>query len=194
MSEILIKSKTFEEVKKYNEDTSKVTYKGKEYFLYKFSPKSEEFYNTLYVLKRIATCGILSPKVKIVDKKNGFILTNFIHGTTIADLLFKEDLKEDIYKKIFTQAWLIKSSRSIVDFHPDKWILNNKNDLIYVGNKFESYKEENDFANNGVRLWFFTRDYVEYARTLGLEPDKSRLKESYVINKEIVLVACKYYR
>ena len=132
-------------------------------------------------------------KVKVIDKKNGYIVREYIEGISVFHLLAGKDLEKDIYKFIFSQASLAKTSRIALNFAPDNWIIHDGH-LYYTGYQFYDYSEKTDFANSSIRLWFFTKDFVKFAKEKGVEVNVNRLKDDYVINKEIVMIACEFYR
>lgn len=190
---MLVKGKEFQVINEYKNGSLLVSYKEKKYYLRKFEVKSLDFYNALYSLKRVKSTGIKCAKAQIVDKKNGYVLTNYIEGQTILERLAQDDLSEEAYKAIFTSAFLCKLSKIALDFTPEHWIYNNDG-LFYIGSTFVPYNEKCDFANCGVRLWFFTKDFYHYAKDKGFEVNSDRLIDEYVLNKKIVLTACNYYR
>jgi len=193
MEQLKIKHKMFDVLKEVDENTLSLSLKDKQYYCYKFPPHTREFDNALYLLKRISTSGVTSPKLKFVDKKQGYIVRTAIEGQSIFEILVDENLSDEIYSQIFAMAWLAKSQKMVLDFSPDKWIYSNKK-LYYIGKKFDVYSEKVDFANHGVRLWFFTPDFVNFAKEKGIKCNTSRMKPSFDLNKEIVLTACKFYR
>jgi hypothetical protein len=58
---------------------------------------------------------------------------------------------------------------------------------------FTNYKEEENFINKYVKLWFYTQEFVNLLKEKNLPIDHSRLQAEYAINKQIVLTTVKYY-
>ena len=80
-----------------------------------------------------------------------------------------------------------------LDYEPDKWMLVDGK-LYYIYPSFIMYSKEKDLADKYIRLWFNTKELANYLAKLGVFYDKSRLKEDFQTNKQIVLTVCKYYR
>ena len=66
-------------------------------------------------------------------------------------------------------------------------------ELFYTDLFCEKYIESNDFTKNQIRLWFLSNELRDYYEKNGILFDKNRLKQEYEVNKEMVLMTCKYY-
>ena len=44
-----------------------------------------------------------------------------------------------------------------------------------------------------LRLWFMTKQFSQYAKSKGFDFDDSRIGNEYATNKQIALMAVKYY-
>ena len=192
MAELKIKHRLFEVVEE-REDFVLATYKNKTYEITKYEPKSKEGDALAYLTKRISTSGIKSPKLFLIDKRQGYIVREHLEGVTIMELISKEDLSEDIYSQLFQIAYLAKISRMTLNYEIDNWLLVD-NVLYYTLPDFIMYNENKDLVNKYIRLWFVTKELADFLSKHGLSIDKSRIKEELVINKQIVLTTVKYYK
>ena len=80
-----------------------------------------------------------------------------------------------------------------LNYEPEKWMLVN-NELYYLSLMTIRYQKPKDLVDRYIRLWFNTNELAKYLKDLGKNYDKSRIKNDFSTNKEIVLMTCKYYR
>lgn len=192
METILIKRKNYEVLEQINERCYKLTFKGKTYFGKKFLDVKTELKNYVKELKFLASCGLNVPKVLVIDKKSGFVLTQFIEGINPLDELLKGPLSDNFYQCIFSIGYRAKLERININFSPENFILSGDK-MYYMSREYHTYVESENFVNKYVRLWFYTTELVELLRSKELPVDTSRLKVDYAINKEIVLTTVKFY-
>lgn len=193
MNQIKIKHRLFENVVEMEENVFSATYKGKKYTLLKFEPYTTDGDEICFSCKRIFSAGIKAPKLKWIDKKLGYIVREYVEGESVMDLIMKDNLSEEIYKQLFLNAYLAKMNGMTLNYEPDKWLFAN-GVLYYVYPHFIIYNEAKDLVKSYLRLWFITKELLQFASKLGLEFDKTRMKDEYTTNKEIVLMTCKYYK
>ena len=111
----------------------------------------------------------------------------------MTDYLSKQDMTEELYDQLFKNAYYAKMSGMTISYSPNDWGLYNGS-LFYLGETFSVFKKEEDLVDKSLRLWFNTRELSEFMKNNGVFYDKNRIKGEYEVNKEIVLMACKYYR
>ena len=116
-----------------------------------------------------------------------------IKGETIFEELCKHDLDEKIIEQAFLLNYKTRINRIRLDFNPDKFIYRD-NKLYYLPFTFTEYIRDEDFTQKEIRLWFYTNEFKNLLIEKGLPLDKSRLKNEYERNKEIVLTVVKYFR
>ena len=192
MENILIKRKQFVVLEQLSETTYKLSFKGKVYFGKKFDDVKVALKNYVKEVKFLASCGLNVPKLMIIDKKSGFVLSQFIEGETVLDTLMKTELSEAHYRGIFALAYRCKLEKVSINFLPENFVLVNDK-LYYLSTDYNKYSEQDNFVNKYVRLWFYTTELCEHLKAKELPVDKTRLKVEYAINKEIVLTTIKYY-
>ena len=193
MEEIKIKHRIFQKVKDLSNESFLATYKDKTYEILKFDYKTESGGALVFALNRIKNSGVKSPKLYWIDKKAGYAVREYLEGETVMDYISREDLPDDFYKQIFINEYMAKINKMTLNYEPDKWIIVNGT-LYYVFPQFINYNEEKDLVKRYLRLWFNTKELVQFLNKNGLSFDKSRMKDELVTNKEIVLMVCKYYK
>ena len=194
MSEIKIKHRTFEIIEEISENEFIATRKGKKYYINKFVPGSEAGLELCYSCLRIYSAAVKAPMLYLTDKKGGYVVREYIEGgEKLIDIISREELSEDIYKQLFLNASLAKRNKITINYEPDKWVLKDGT-LYYVYPHFIEYDEEKDLIKRYLRLWFNTKELVQFLNKNGRTFDKNRLKDEYTTNKEIVLMTIKHYR
>ena len=193
MEEIIkVGKKEFKVLEQLSDNSFKVERKNKIFFLKQFSANFGNYQYFIEHRKRFQNSGVKSPKIILKDKKSLTILTEYVEGENVLELLYKDPLDEEIYKQMFKMNYLARTSKMNLDFDPSNYVFSNGK-LYYFGLKYFDYKEEDNFVQKGIRLWFYTKEFSNLLLEKGHQIDKSRLKEDYAINKEIVLMTVKYY-
>lgn len=185
--------KTFNIIEKIGERTYKLERKGKYYFAKIFADDKVGFDDFLYARKHIYLCGISTPKVIAVDKKNRIVITEFIEGTSALTALIEGPLSDRYFDEIFSNSFFAKMEKMNLNYCPENWIMMNDK-LYYINIEISQFTKEESFTEKYIRLWFYTKEFINYLNDLGIEADSTRLKQEYAINKEIVLTTCKFYR
>ena len=90
-------------------------------------------------------------------------------------------------------TYLAKASHIMLDFDPINYRYDG-NELYYLSLFFEPYDEKRNFVLYGIKLWIYSNEYKELLTNRGYKIDTSRCKPDYEINKQIVLLTCKYYK
>ena len=193
MSTLKIKHREFEIIEEISEKTMIASHKGKEYLIEKFDYSKDEGKAFFYALKRIKSSGVSAPKVFILDKKAGLVAKENIKGQLVSEMLAGKDLDEAVLEQLFKIAYLARINRMTLNYNPDNWMWSNGK-LYYLKTDFIEYNKEKDLVIKYIRLWFPTKEAAEFLAKLGLNIDKNRLKNEYLVNKEIVLMTCKYYK
>ena len=188
MENIKIKHKEFEVLEIVSLDTFKASYKNNTYLIKKYEPGSIE----LDMLRKLTKSTVSMPKVFKLDKKTGYVAFELIEGTVMSDFILENDFNENIYKQIFRNSYCARVVGLNLDYSLDKWMLSN-DVLYYVGDYCEKYDPKNDFTKWKMREWFFTKELEAYYKNNGVLFDKKRIKDEFSVNKEMVLMTCKYY-
>ena len=193
MNSITINRKEFEIVEIIKNNSFKCSFKDKIYFVkqYNMEKSSEEskFNNCLKLNKS----AVNFPKIFLADKRSGCIAFEYLDGVLLNDYILENDFDENIYRQVFLNSYMAKEIRLQLDFSLDQWMMVNSS-LFYVGDYCESYQPEKDFTKTQIREWFLSKELVKFYENKGILFDKSRVKDDYTVNKEMVLMTCKYYQ
>ncbi len=193
MKEIIeIKRKEFEVLEKMGEHSFKVQRKNKIFFLKKYDNK-DAFNAFVDQYRRLKITAMDIPKCYLFDKNLLISVVDFIEGDNIFDLLLREDIKnEEIYKFLFQDEWYMRREKLRIDFHPENFKFDGKK-LYYLPYRYGKFEPDYDFNMKDLRLWFPTKQLSAYVKNKGYEFDDSRIGNEYATNKQIALMAVKYY-
>lgn len=193
MDTIEIKKESYQVIDRINSYLLKVKKEEKEYLVYDFSNNPEAFFDFKFAVKRFKSAGLLTPIVLAIDKKSHRALVEYLDGVTAFDLLREKDIDEKIIDQLFLANYKARINRMRLDFNPKKFIIKDDK-LYYTPFTFTNYVRDEDFTQKEIRLWFYTNEFRDLLITEGLPIDKSRLKNEFERNKEIVLTVVKYFR
>ena len=193
METVKIKHKEYQITQIISDDKYIGSYKDKKYLLRKFDYSSEEGKALLYNIKKLINNGVKVPKLIAVDKKAGFLVSEYIDGISAMEYLSKQDFSEDLFDQLFKINHMAKSGRMTLNYSPDKWII-REGDLYYVYPWFINYNPKEELSEKYLKLYFNTKELAEFLDKNGVFYDKSRIKDEYSTNKEMVLMTVKYYR
>lgn len=193
MDTIEIKKESYQIIDRINSYLLKVKKEEKEYLVYDFSNNPEAFFDFKFAVKRFKSAGISTPKVIEIDKKNYRALVEYLIGKTAFDTLREVDIDEKIIDQVFFMNYRARINVMRLDFNPKKFIIKDDK-LYYTPFTFTNYIRDEDFTQKEIRLWFYTNEFRDLLIKEGLPIDKSRLKNEFERNKEIVLTVVKYFR
>ena len=194
MNEIIeIKRKEYEVIEQISDHTYKVERKGQYYLMKKFEDDPAGFEKFVDAEHDLRVSGVTNPKCYLYDKKLRIAILEYIEGETCFDILLKEDLSESIIEQLFKTFWYAKNDRLALDYSPKNFVFSNGK-LYYLPFIVGRFTSNEQFVQKDIMLWFFTKDFIKYCHSLGIDIDQSRLKSDYETNKNIALMTVKYYR
>lgn len=193
MDSIRIKHKDFEIEEIIKDDVFKCSFKNKLYFIKKYDLSDSDERICFAMVQRLAHSNVRQPKLKLVDKKSGYIVKEFVDGTLVSDYILEHEFNDNIYKQIFLNSYMARLVGMSLDYSLDKWMLVNDS-LYYVDDYCVKYNPNNDFTKTTLSQWFFSKDLLKFYEKNGILFDKSRIKDELVVNKEMVLTTCKFYQ
>lgn len=193
METIKIKRKEFVVESILSNNSYKCSFKDKLYFVKHYDMLKTREADTFNCCKQLSKSCVVTPKVYIFDKKQGYIVSEFIDGQLMSDYILKHDFSDDIYSQIFRNSFMARVIRKTLNYDLDKWMIFNGT-LYYVSDYCEPYSQESDFTKTSLRNWFLSKELMQYYEKNGVLFDKTRIKDEYTINKESVLMTCKYYQ
>ena len=125
---------------------------------YSFGNKIEAEINDY---NRLLQTGINLPKMFDVDITNERIIKEYIDGPTIYELV-KNDAMNDVYiTQVQEMAEAVCSFGLNIDYFPTNFIVQN-GIIFYIDYECNSYMEEWNFENWGIKYWSKTKEFVEY--------------------------------
>ena len=194
MNEIIeIKRKEYEVIDQISDHTYKVERKGQYYLMKKFEDDPAGFEKFVDAEHDLRVSGVTNPKCYLYDKKLRIAILEYIEGEICFDILLKEDLSESIIEQLFKTFWYAKNDRLALDYSPKNFVFSNGK-LYYLPFIVGRFTSNEQFVQKDIMLWFFTKDFIKYCHSLGIDVDQSRLKSDYETNKNIALMTVKYYR
>ena len=191
--EIEVKRKVFTVVEQIGEHSYKVERKGEFFFLKKFEEDTEKFEKFCDAEHRLRVSGVVNPKCYFYDKKTRIAVIDYIDGDNCLESLLSGSLPEPVIEQLFKTFWYAKNDRIALDYHPENFkFVNGK--LYYLPFSVSKFVSNDSFIQGDIRFWFFTKEFVNYCRSIGIDPDVKLIKSDYEIDKNITLMTVKYYR
>lgn len=194
MSEVIeIKRKEFEVIKSLGEHSFLGTRKNKLFFIKDFGKNENSFYRYVETETKMNATGIAHPKIYVYDKNTHVVASEYIEGDTVLKILLEKDLPDEIIEEAFRANWFSKRNKIGLHYEPEKWIYRNGK-LYYICVVDEPFDDKKTFEKRGIRLWFYTRDFILHLNSLGIRGDLSRIGDSEAgVNKRIALAVVQYY-
>lgn len=192
METIRIKRKDFEIVEIISSNMYKCYFNNKYYIVTKLDMDDPDYSDHLFLINKLVNSGVPQPKCKFLDKKQGYVVREYMEATTLFDYILDNDFNENIYRKIFYNAYSAKVAGLKINFDLKSWVIVNDS-LYYVSLDAEKYSPEKDFTKKDIWNWFMGKELAEYYKKNGVLIDKTRIKSDFEVNKEMVLMTCKYY-
>lgn len=193
--EYLVKRKKFVLLEDIDEMTHIVTFKNKKYILRQFGDDKNAFLDYVDQKKLLQMSGVKNPKVIRIDKKSRMVVEQLIEGEYIFDMLRNNyGLNDRIYELIFEMNFRAKMERLNLNFNPKNFIYTEDDFLYYMSSEFSKYDEEKSFVKKDIKIWFYTKEFVELLKNENLPYDINKLKQGYDINKEMVLKTVQYHK
>lgn len=194
LEELEIKRKVFSVVKTLGQRSKKVERKGKFYFYKSFDNDSEGFYEYIDSFNKLKLSGISVPKIYIYDKSTYEVVTEFIEGENVFQVLVKNDLPDEYFEKIFLINWYCRQNKIVVDYDSENFIMSNSK-LWYVSMKVQPWDNKKSFEKLSIYKWFYSKDFVESLIQKHIPIDRVRANKSqFEINKKLTQIVILYYR
>ena len=193
IEEIEIKRKIYQVVEQIGNRSFKVERKGQFFFLKKFDNDREGFERFTDAEHKLRVSGVTNPKCYLYDKKLRWVVLDYIDGPNCLELLKAGSLPEEILEQMFKNYWYAKNDRFALDMKPDNFVFKNGK-LYYLPFTYEKFVSNDNFVQNDLRLWFYTKEFVQYCHSKGIDADIKRVKSDYETNKNMALMTVKYFR
>ena len=127
---------------------------------YQFGNKIEAERNDY---NRLVDAGIAVPKMLDIDMESERIVKEYIDGKTVDRLVIETDgnLGDEILSQARAMADLAKAAGLNIDYFPTNFVLKGDK-LYYVDYECNSYMDEWNFENWGVKYWSKTEEFCAH--------------------------------
>ena len=113
--------------------------------------------------KRLCETGILIPRMYSIDETKETILKEYIKGDTAFTLVKNDALPHDAISQLEDMAQKVKEFGLNIDYFPTNFILQSGR-FYYIDYECNSYMEEWNFKNWGIKYWSKTKEFMDYLR------------------------------
>ena len=192
MNTLKIKHKEYDVIELISNNIYKCSLKNKIYIISKLDVNDINYREILFMINKLKNSGVSHPKISAIDKKQGYVVREHLEGTSLFDYILDSDFDENIYKQVYLNSYYARAAGINLDFNLKAWTL-VENKLYYTSLFCEKYDPNKDFTKKMVRQWFLSDELAKYYEKNGVLLDKSRIKDENTVNKEMVLMTCKYY-
>lgn len=193
MNSLKIGFKEYEIINIISEDKYILSNKDKKFLLRKFDKETDDGRHLRYCIKRISSDGIKAPKLIKISSRKGYILSEYIEGETALDFLSKQDFTDDLFNQLFLICHIAKSNKMTLNYAPENFVIKDGK-LYYIYPYFTDYDPAEDLSNKYLKLYFNTKELAKHMEKNHVFYDKTRIKDEFTTNKEIVMMTVKYYR
>lgn len=111
--------------------------------------------------RRLCDAGIRIPHMIDIDTENEIILKEYIEGDTIYQMVKEDrDVSTFIEQVKIMCSQLYKKGLNI-DYFPTNFVVQN-NEVFYIDYECNSYMDEWNFENWGIKYYSKTEEFLEY--------------------------------
>ncbi|MBD5392771.1 MAG: hypothetical protein HDR71_00565 [Lachnospiraceae bacterium] len=128
---------------------------------YQFGNKIESEINDYDKLRSI---GIKMPEMIEVDVRQERILKEYIEGETIFDLVLSDRMKLHYLEQVREMCRLLYAAHTNIDYFPTNFVVQNE-ELYYIDYECNTYMDEWNFENWGIKYWSKTDEFMQYVKT-----------------------------
>lgn len=112
---------------------------------------------------RLLNAGIRIPKMISIDLENERIIKEYIDGDTIFDYVKNDKDVSKYITEVRNMASKAKDANLNIDYFPTNFVVSNET-LYYVDYECNSYMEEWNFENWGIKYWSKTQAFLDYLK------------------------------
>lgn len=129
---------------------------------YTFGNKLESEINDYNKLSNIK---IPMPKLIEIDYKSERILKEYIDGDTIDKYVLNDLMKEDYIDQVKKMCEVLYKHNLNIDYFPTNFVVNN-DVLYYVDYECNTYMDEWNFENWGIKYYFKTNEFLKHFKKI----------------------------
>lgn len=130
---------------------------------YQFGNKLE---SELRDYARLSQVGIPMPKLLDVDVQRERLLKEYIHGSTIAQLVMLDQMIPDYFSQMEAMCALLYPQGLNIDYFPTNFVV-QEGKIYYIDYECNPYMQQWDFAYWGKNYWSKTPEFMDHAAKHG---------------------------
>ena len=111
--------------------------------------------------KTLSNVGIRLPKLIEVDIENERILKEYVDGETIDKYVLLDKMKEEYITQVRAMCQILYKNNLNIDYFPTNFVVQN-DVLYYIDYECNSYMEEWNFENWGIKYWSKTNEFISH--------------------------------
>lgn len=111
--------------------------------------------------ERIRATGIRIPRMFAIDVEKERILKEYVDGPTIYDLVKSDAMEECYLEQVRQMAVQTYAAGLNIDFFPTNFVVQDGL-IYYIDYECNTYMEEWNFENWGIKYWSKTPEFLEY--------------------------------
>lgn len=127
---------------------------------YKFGNKLESELNDY---RKLRSVGIAISKMIDADEKNERILKEYIEGSTVYELILKDEVITDYVDQLKSMLKLLYPAKLNIDYFPTNFAVRDRI-LYYIDYECNYYSDEWNFENWGIKYWSKTAEFLDYVK------------------------------
>ena len=113
--------------------------------------------------ERLQKAGICIPRMLDIDLANERILKEYIDGPTILDLVKGDAMQDDYLEQVRMMAAQARAAELNIDYFPTNFVVQDGS-MYYIDYECNSYMDEWNFENWGIKYWSKTPECIEYIK------------------------------
>lgn len=113
--------------------------------------------------ERLQKAGIRIPRMLDLDLANERILKEYIDGPTIFDLVKGDAMQDDYLEQVRMMAAQARAAELNIDYFPTNFVVQDGS-MYYIDYECNSYMDEWNFENWGIKYWSKTPECIEYIK------------------------------
>lgn len=125
---------------------------------YQFGNKIEAEINDY---RRLSGIGIALPRMIDVDIREERIVKEYIDGKTVYEMVLNDELPSGCIEQVKKMCAILYPANINIDYFPTNFVLQD-NVLYYIDYECNTYMDEWNFENWGIKYWSKTPEFLRY--------------------------------
>lgn len=130
-----------------------------------YIPFEEKLKTEVKSYKVLESLPIKIPKLIYFDKKNHFLIKEFIEGELLAERVASNKLRDETIIRFMKELKYIYQKKFNIDYFPNNFVFNTNEDLYYIDYEIQPYTDEWNFENWGIFYWLNSEGVRYYLQT-----------------------------